>query len=136
MTEQLCGVPTRKGTPCPNKVRAGKSRCWAHDEDLADVRRKGNGKGGQNRANLRRTIKRAPSDVQDVLKLLFATLKGLSDGTVEAQQANAIANVSRAVCSAWEVGALERQLADMEKALAERPRPVPTPEPIRKDRVA
>ena len=92
----------------------GKHFCFAHEASVADKRRKASSEGGRNKATEKRVLKRVPSDIRSTLDVLFATLQGLSDGSVEASQANAIANVSRAICSAWETDMVEAKLKELE----------------------
>jgi hypothetical protein len=87
---------------------------------MADVRAQASRKGGYNKATEMRVMKRVPSDIRSTLDTLFRTLHGLEDGTIEAPQANAIANVTRAICTAWETGMVEAKLNELESKIAER----------------
>lgn len=114
MNYPQCAAITKRGERCPNRVMPGKDKCFSHDPDLADVRARARSEGGRNKATDRRVLKRVPSDIRSTLDILFATLHGLSDGSVEASQAQAIATVSRAICSAWETGMVESKLKGLE----------------------
>lgn len=109
-----CAAITKRGTQCPNRVMPGKDKCFSHDPDLADTRARAHSQGGRNKATERRVAKRVPDDIKATIQTLFRTLQGLEDGTVEASQANAIANVSRAIVGAWETGMVESKLKELE----------------------
>lgn len=117
MTDIQCPAITKQGTRCPNRIMTGKHYCFTHEHSIADRRRQGSSRGGRNKATERRVLKRIPSDIRSTLDVLFTTLHGLSDGTVEVSQANAIANVSRAICAAWETGMVEAKLKELEGRL-------------------
>jgi hypothetical protein len=132
MNDSRCIARTKAGTRCGNRAIGSDGKCFAHSDAFAEQRRQGRIEGGQNKATEKRIQKRIPEDIRGTLDTLFRTLQGLEDGTVEPARASAIASVSRAIVSTWEVGVLEAKVREMEQRLQVKPEPTP----FRKDNVA
>lgn len=60
-------------------------------------------------------MKKVPSDIRATLDVLFESLQGLQDGTVQSGEAQAIASVARVICSVLETGVIEGKLREIEE---------------------
>jgi hypothetical protein len=64
-------------------------------------------------------MKRMPADLQDTLQLLYRTLSGLEDGSIESGRATAIATVCRAIVTVFDMGTAEKRIGDLEARMKE-----------------
>lgn len=116
---------TRAGTRCPNRAIGSDGKCFTHSAEYIERRRQGSVTGGHNKATEKRIQKRIPEDIRGTLDVLFKTLQGLEDGSVDPTRATAIATVSRAIVNAWETGILEAKVRELEERLQAKPEPTP-----------
>lgn len=115
----LCSATTKAGAACPNRAMPDQTLCFSHLPQLSLVRHEGRVRGGYGKRNENRAMKRMPTGIKDTLDVLYRTLSGLEEGTVEPARATAIAAVTRAIVTTFEAGQVEARLADIERKIAE-----------------
>jgi hypothetical protein len=119
MTTPHCQGTTRQGSPCNALARSGSVWCPWHDPDLAEDRTTWRRQGGREKSNIRRAAKRIPEDLQDVKWALLRAVEGVEAGTLEPARAQALASLTRALVTLYEVSEFEQRLGDLEAQAAE-----------------
>lgn len=120
MTQQTppsCPAITTAGKPC--RARPTHSGwCWHHAPELAESRDAARAKGGRNSATAMRTWRGLPTPVLDTLDVLRQALTDTRDGKMAPSTANAVANVGRAILSAWDLAHVEARMDALEDHMA------------------
>ncbi len=109
-----CTGTNRDGGACSARPQPRQDVCLWHDPARAQDRAAWRRQGGHGKSNAQREAKRLPADVKDTLAVLVRTLGGLEHGEMEPQRATAIAAVSRAIVTTYELGELETRLTALE----------------------
>lgn len=113
MQQARCQAVTAAGKPC--KADHWKDGyCRWHHPDLGAQRQEWSAKGGHNRSNERRALKRLPKTLRDVEAALLRALAAVEDGSLEPSRATAMGNLARAIVSVSDSGRLEERVSDLE----------------------
>lgn len=112
-----CEAMRADGSPCTVAPLRSGAYCFAHSPDLADRRAAARVKGGHNRSNLARGARAAVASppVATLIDRLTRALDDTLAGDLDARQANAAANVARALLAALEAGDVEARFAELER---------------------
>jgi hypothetical protein len=103
---QLCSASRRDGMPCTGKPLAS-GFCFAHDPHAGEWRRK----GGQQRANGERAVKRLPSRLRPLVEGLETAFAQVLAGKLDAAQARALASLASSLLEVYAAVDLERHTA-------------------------
>jgi hypothetical protein len=109
-----CGASRRDGSPCTARALPGRSRCFAHDPDLAGKRRAANAEGGRNKATARRLDKLTPASLRPLLDKYIGAVDAVEAGELEPKQAAAMAALVGVILKFYEVAEVEARLAALE----------------------
>jgi hypothetical protein len=113
--EGSCQAVRRNGLPCRSRPLPGKPFCFAHDPDLAEARRAGSSRGGQNKRTEARLSRIVPASLKPTLQQLFTALDEVHDGTLDPRQASAMASLAGAIARMYETAELEQRLEALEQ---------------------
>lgn len=105
-----CRGQRKDGRRCPAAVVLASGYCWAHDPTLAEQRLAARQAGGAARSTSARVRRLMPPHITAVFDQLEAALHDVLTGTLPPPQANAAANVARAMLAAYTAGEVEEQL--------------------------
>lgn len=121
-TQDRCQGTTLQGKPCNAAPRPGSSWCPWHDPAMASERPAWRVKGGANSSNANRARKAIKGDLRDLagVKATLLTAMGkVERNELEPAQANAIANLARAVVVVAGVADFQDELTDLRRQLSE-----------------
>src|SRR5438046_2617632 len=121
---QQCSGTTRAGTPCAAVALPGSALCLFHDPARAAQRAAGRQRGGKARSRPAAVLPADTPDlpldsVQDVVKLLGATINEVRRGRLDAKVGNTISCLSSTLLKALQDADLERRLSALEQRLAQ-----------------
>jgi hypothetical protein len=116
-----CSAITKEGVPCKGRPTAGRKYCMSHDPELAQQRAEGNRRGGEARANARRTARQWAAvgeqvNPEDLPLILRACMVSVQQGELEPSQATAIANLAKASVTITNELQLEERIKALEEA--------------------
>jgi hypothetical protein len=111
-----CEATRKDGTPCRTQVVGDGRFCFAHEPALHEKRTQARRKGGQNRATARRLQKFMPASLVPIYELLEQALTDVLAGDLDPRQANAAANLGRALVVVLEHGELEERIRRLEES--------------------
>lgn len=95
-----CPAITTAGDACRARPRPGRPVCFAHDDELAEIRADARRRGGTNKATVVRLTSRMPDTVAGMVDDLLVAMREVHAGDLEAARGQAIASLARAVLAA------------------------------------
>src|SRR4051812_37821820 len=100
-----CRAVTKAGTPCRVPALKGGTTCLVHSDATRELRKAASQKGGYNRSDAIRVLKRMPAGITDrqLCTLLSNLFKDTVAGKVEPRTATAAAAVGRVLLEAQRV---------------------------------
>ncbi len=109
-----CLATRRDGQPCQAPAVTPAGFCFTHDPGLATQRDAARRRGGQNSAKIVRLRGLVPRRLTEVYDVLENVLGEVRRGTLNPQQASAMASVARAMVAAARLGELEERVRELE----------------------
>jgi hypothetical protein len=112
-----CRGRRKDGSRCPAVVVLASGYCWAHDPALSEQRLAARQAGGAARSTTARIRRLMPPHVTSIYDQLEAALHEVLTGKLPPPQANAAANVARAMIAAYSAGEVEERLRQLQGKL-------------------
>jgi hypothetical protein len=114
-----CTYRKPNGSRCRANARPGRTFCTFHDPDLAAERAEGRRQGGVNRCQKMATLPADTPDlslqtVDDVVKLLGATVNQVRTGKIAVPVANSVGILAGTLLKALETSDLDKRLQVLE----------------------
>ena len=114
-----CKATNAAGAPCSAQPVRPSGWCSWHDPQLVAQRDGWRRRGGEQRSNKARALRRLSDDLlslRDVQGVLSRLLVDVTEGRAETGVATAAASVARAIASVAQVGDLEERIRELEAA--------------------
>lgn len=111
---KLCAALRKDGQPCRVRALPGDEYCFTHSPAQADAREIARRTGGHNRAKVIRLQKLMPARLVPIFERVERALVETHEGRLEPAQANALANLSRALVTLLQAGEFEARLRSLE----------------------
>ncbi len=116
MEQEICKAVRLDGSPCRARPTAT-GYCFVHEDALEQKRDAARANG--NKAKTKQLEKLAdslPPDLQDLTRVLWATLSGTLKGDIPPGRATAAASIAGRLIQAYEVGKMADEVAELREA--------------------
>lgn len=110
-----CSVLTKSGTQCRGKALPDRPYCAVHSPEAIEGRRR----GGVNRSNVQRGLKRLPPTLREVADMLADGIEQTRDGKMKPPVLSAMAAGTSALVKVAEVAMLASQVEEMRRQVAD-----------------
>lgn len=110
-----CAATRKNGQPCNARALPDSQYCFSHDPGRKEQRDAARRKGGHNSAKVVRLQRLMPPRLIPIFDRIEQALEQTHEGTLEPAQANALANLSRALVTLLQAGEFEARLRSLEE---------------------